>query len=50
MSKPDAADIRRQVAETESRPLWTLPAAWFEDGAAERMAEWIKREREEARP
>lgn len=43
MSKSDAAQIAAEVEATAARPLWTLPAAWFEPGLEERMAEWIKR-------
>lgn len=36
-------EIERQAEATRARPLWRLPAAWYEPGCAERMAAWIER-------
>jgi hypothetical protein len=37
------AEVERQARETRNRPLWTVPASWWDPGVAVRMAEWIDR-------
>lgn len=43
MSTVNETEVYRQVVATNRRELYKLPASWYEPKVAERMSEWIKR-------